>query len=53
MFIEKEIEMLPTIIQKVVLETPYRNNKLLVKNLYLSCIINILKNITLNNKERE
>lgn len=50
---EKEIEMLPTIVQEVILGTPYRNDKLLVKNLYLSCIINILKNITLNNKERE
>lgn len=53
MFMEKEIEMLPTIVQEVILGTPYRNDKLLVKNLYLSCIINILKNITLNNKERE
>lgn len=43
-------ETIPQITREVILDTPYRNNKLMIERLYLSCILTLLNNFTLPNK---
>ena len=47
MFVFKQ---LPQIIKKVVNETPYTKDKIMIKNLYFSCLLSLINNITLPNQ---
>lgn len=40
-------------IRKIIKETPYANNKTLCNNLYISCVLSIIKSITLSNTSKE
>lgn len=42
---------LPQIIKQVVNETPYVKNKLMLKNIYISCLLSFINSITLPNKK--
>lgn len=43
------IRSLPYIASKVVLSTPYRNDKLMMKRLYQSCMLSLLNEFTMSN----
>ena len=43
----------PKVARKVIDETPYKNNKVLCKNLYMSCLLTFLSGITLSNQTIE
>lgn len=47
-----EIKTLPEICKKVIYDSPYRNNKLLMKNIYISCLLTLLSSLTLNNENK-
>lgn len=47
------IETLPSIIRKIVSQTPYKNDIILRKRIYISCLISFLKSITLSNANAE
>lgn len=47
--ISDSFELIPSIAKKVVAETPFKNNKLISKNLYLSILLTLLNNVTLPN----
>lgn len=50
--LEDLIKSLPNLAWKVILNTPYKKNKLLCKKLYLSCILSLINNICLSNKKK-
>lgn len=50
---ENVINVLPKIIHKVVRNTPYKNDKLMMKNLELSCMFTLISQLTLSNKNVE
>jgi len=47
------LKAFPTIARQVIKESPYRNDKLLCKNLYTSCLLTFLNSITLTNQTIE
>ena len=47
--INKVLETLPKIIKQTIDETPYSSDKLMYKNIYLSCILSLINSLTLNN----
>lgn len=51
--IEKEFKKVPMYIQKVVSQSPYKNDKLLCYKLYMSVLITFLNNVTLNNTTKQ
>lgn len=50
---EAVVSTLPKIIKKVVNHTPYRDDKVMTKNLEMSCMLTLLSQLTLNNKSKE
>ena len=51
--IVEDINELPNIIQEVINETPYKTDKLMSKRLYTSCLLTILKSITLSKVSKD
>lgn len=49
----ESIEELPFITYKIVLKTPYRNNLIMIKRLYQSCILTLLNEFTPSNFLRD
>lgn len=47
------LKLLPKIIKKIVKETPYRNDVLMSKKLYMSCLLTFINSMTLSNKKIE
>ena len=47
--VENYFTYLPRLIKQFLLESPYANNKITFMNLYISCLITILRSITLSN----
>lgn len=47
------VNILPKIVHKVVKLTPYRNDKVMVKNLEMSCMLTLISQLTLSNKNIE
>lgn len=45
--ISYEIKILPKVIQEVVSQTPYRNDRIMSRRLYLSCLLTFINSITL------
>lgn len=43
------LENIPEIIYKMILTTPYRNDKIVVHNLYMSCLLSLTNMVTLSN----
>ena len=50
---EKVVSTLPKIVKKVVRHTPYRDDKVMAKNLEMSCMLTLLSQLTLSNKNKE
>ena len=48
--VESVITALPILIHKVVLNTPYKRNKYMTKNLELSCMLTLISQLTLSTK---
>lgn len=48
-----DLNELPDIIKDIVSKTPYKDDKIITKRLYISCLITILKSITLSNNNQE
>lgn len=46
---ESSFKILPLIIKRVCNETPYVKDKLMMKNIYMSCLLSFLNNITIPN----
>ena len=51
--VEEVLTRLPECITKVVMQTPYKSNKLMIKNLRMSCMLTLLSQLTLSNKSLE
>lgn len=51
--VETVLETLPTVIKKVIKQSPYRNNKLICKRLYTSCLLTLISSITLSRDNLE
>lgn len=47
------ISEIPSIIAEIVYDTPYKKDPVMLKNIYLSCLISFLKSITLSNSNIE
>ena len=47
------LKLLPKIIKKIVKETPYRNDVLMSKKLYMSCLLTFINSMTLSNNKIE
>lgn len=50
---EDYFKSLPGIIKRVVKDTPYAKNKVLAQNLYMSCLITLLRSITVSNENKK
>lgn len=50
--IENYLQSLPKIIKKFLKDTPYYKDKVMTKHLYMSCLITLLRNITLSNHNK-
>lgn len=51
--INNYLKTIPRVIKNFLTCTPYASDKLVLNNLYISCLLTILKGITLSNKNRE
>ena len=49
----ESISELPDVIKQVINETPYKNDKVMCKRLYTSCLLTLLKSITLSNANKK
>lgn len=49
----EETRYLPKIIKRILNDSPFKSDKLIYKNLYISCLLSFLNNITLRNKYKE
>ena len=47
------LTQLPSTIKAIIKESPYSSNPVLSHNLYVSCLLTILKSITMSNKNKE
>jgi hypothetical protein len=45
------LDKIPSTINDVIMNTPYKNDKLMVHRLYMSCLLTILNGVTLNNAD--
>lgn len=51
--ISSYLKTLNRIIKKVVNDTPYKNDSVMTHRLYISCLITVLKSVTLSNENKE
>lgn len=47
------INALPTCVDKIIHQTPYRHDKVMCKNLEMSCMLTLMSQMTLSNKTKE
>lgn len=48
----ESLHFVPNIIKKTINETPYKNDKLMCKRLYMSCLLSIVNGMTLSNSTK-
>lgn len=49
----ESFELIPAVIERVLLTTPYKSDKLMLERLYLSCLLTLLNNFTFTTQQKE